>query len=74
MVIGGKKYVPYTVAQQMAGVGRSKLQGLVRNGVIEAYQPGKKALLSVQDIEAWIESTKIKSRRPVGRPRNGARR
>ena len=68
------RFLTYAEAQAMYGVGRSKLQRLVVRGEIVAYRPGKATLLDAGSVEAWVESTKIKPARRLGRPRTGARR
>jgi len=45
MGILNQRYITYAEAQELYNVGRSKLQRMVVNGVIEAYRPGKETLL-----------------------------
>ena len=68
------RFLTYAEAQEKYGVGRYKLQRLVVRGEIAAYRPGKATLLDAGSVEAWVESTKIKLARRLGRPRKGARR
>ena len=71
---GERRFLTYAEAGSLYGVGRSKLQRLVVRGEITAYRPGKATLLDAGSVEAWVESTKIKPARRIGRPRKGARR
>ena len=68
------RFLTYAEAQALYGVGRSKLQRLVVRGEITAYRPGKATLLDAGSVEAWVESTKIKPERRLGRPRKNQRR
>ena len=70
MIIAGREYTTYAEAEANLGVSRPTLNRLVARGVIEAYRPGKKTLLSVESLHAWFLSTQIRPRRRPGRPRN----
>ena len=56
---------------------KRKIADAVRAGHLSWCQPGRERLVSVADVERWLESHVHRARvaaRPVGRPRNGARR
>ncbi|MBM9616453.1 excisionase family DNA-binding protein [Desulfobulbus rhabdoformis] len=74
MSILNQKYITYAEAQELYSVGRSRLQRLVVNGVIEAYRPGKETLLDSASLHIWFQSTKIKPVARRGRPRRNAPR
>jgi excisionase family DNA binding protein len=74
MGIMDQRYLTYTEAQKLYGVGRTRLQKLVTSGVVQAFRPGKETLLDAVDLDLWFRSTKIKPVRRLGRPRKGARR
>lgn len=74
MGILNQRYITYAEAQELYNVGRSKLQRMVVNGVIEAYRPGKETLLDAASVDLWFKSTKIKPKVRRGGPRKGAPR
>lgn len=55
-------------------ISTATLYRAVAAGKIAAYKPGRDILLDVESLEEWFKSTKIIARRPVGKPRQGARR
>ena len=71
-MVNGRQYLTYAEAEELYGVSRPTLNRLVARGVIEAYRRGKKTMLDAVSASRWFESTKIKPRRAIGRPRKGA--
>lgn len=69
-----EQFMTYDKAQVEYMVGRSKLQALVSRGVIRKYRLGKKALLSIEDLDAALIASESKPKKKVGRPRRGAPR
>lgn len=67
-----KNFITYKEAQARYGCGRMKIQKAVNDGIIEAYQPADNVLLVLESADAWFESTKVKPRVRIGRPRRGA--
>ncbi len=78
MMIGGEEYITYAAAAERCGcTTKRKIADAVRAGHLSWCQPGRERLVSVSDVERWLESHIHHARvasRPVGRPRNGARR
>lgn len=42
----------------------------VKAGKIAAYKPGKRLLLDAGSLQDWFESTRVRPKRRMGRPRN----
>ena len=69
-----EKLITFKEAEERYGVSRPTLNRLIVKGVLDAYRPGKKTLISINSLEVWFMSTKIKPRKQLGRPRRGAPR
>lgn len=62
----------YAEASERYMAKRTKLQSLVSRGKVRAYRMGKRAVLSVEDLDLVLLESQIKPRKKVGRPRKGA--
>lgn len=67
-----KNFITYKEAQERYRCGRRKIQKAVNDGIIVAYRPADKVLLVLESADAWFESTIVKPRVRIGRPRRGA--
>ena len=77
MLIGGEEFISYEAAAERCGCQVRRIADAIRAGHLSWCKPGKKRLVSVSDVERWLESMVHRPRpaaRPVGRPRYGARR
>ena len=61
-------------AAERYGISTQTLYRAVNAGKIAAYKPGRNILLDADSLDDWFKASKIIIKRPVGKPRKGARR
>ena len=56
MIPKTKKYLTTAEAADLTGYNVQKFRQFLREKKIRAYKPGRHYLISVEDLEAWINS------------------
>lgn len=74
MNIAGVDYITLEEAAAKCGCQPRKISAAASAGRIAWCRPGRKKLLSIRDVDAWLESQVCRAHRPAGRPRNVAGR